>query len=677
MKKIILALTLIAMLVCVFALTVNAEDRTSISYTDINGVTHNVPIVKYEDATAQSVATALSNNSTVQGRFIDNGAYVILMATDGTLTAYPTWYIIEPSGSDASYVAISEVEYAYVNAMSGKTYERGAIRYIEFPNTLTAVRNNGVFGLKTNGNPYETNVTDFYIPSSVSSIESCSFNSMPNLRNVFIEAGNQIKTIPSGTFSNSTVQYVQFENLTELEQIDGFGNAGLTCDIDLSKSKLKTVVAGAFSNCEGIGKISLPDTVETIGNNAFENTGNAYLSSPYLPSGLKQIGTRFFAYNNNLLETYIFPEGFQSIGSEPFQDSKVAGGPSGKQLNLVFLGEMSSVVYLNGNGHQKHAEEVTVYFAKNSLEQYNTNGFKIKPSGSSKTSVPEAIRAVFCKGTGAGTNGNVTGVEYIYITNTEGTSFTADMVNDATNGFDYDNHTHYGVYTYEANTCAKDGYEAVSCIVCDKEITTVLEATGKHNYVEGVCAVCGKSYCTGGSEHTLKLDAIYENGFMNAGIIANKCQSEGCTYYEKLKDAEKLFSCSGYSAAEYGVDGIAIGFTVNNAAITEYEATGKTLKYGVFAVARINLGANDVFSNDGVASNGVISADVTSYQFATFELKIVGFTDEHKDSELIMGAYVAVNDGKTTEYSYMQDITKGELAGKYYSVSYNDVIGKE
>ncbi|MBQ8146525.1 MAG: leucine-rich repeat domain-containing protein, partial [Clostridia bacterium] len=649
MKKILLALTLIAMLVCVFALTVYAEDRTSISYTDINGVTHDVPVVKYEDATAQSVATALGNNSSVQERFIDNGAYVILMATDGTLTAYPTWYIIEPSGSSSTYVAISEVEYAYVNAMSGKTYEKGAVRYVEFPNTLTAVRNNGVFGNKNNAQCYEINVTDVYIPSSVTSLES-AFNSAKSLKNVYIEAGNGITAVPSGTFSSSTVQYVQFENLTELQSIDGFTKCAISGDIDLSKTKLKTIANGAFQNSTNIKKITLPDTVEKIDDYAFESIGSGYLASPYLPSSLTYVGQRFFAYNDNLLDTYIFPVGVQQLKNEPFQDSKVAGGPSGKKLDLIFLGEVTGVVYLNGNGHQKHAEEVTVYFAKNSRDQYNSNGFYIKPSGSSLTSVPQAIRAVFCKGTGAGTNGNVTGVEYIYITNTNGSAYTEDMVNDSENGFDYDNHTHYGAHTYEANTCAKDGYEAVLCIVCDKEITTVLEATGKHNYVAGVCTVCGKSYCTSGSDHTLKLDAIYENGFMNAGIIANKCQSEGCTYYEKLEDAEALFNCSGYSAPEYGADGIAIGFTVNNAAIAEYEATGKTLKYGVFAVLKDKLGTNDVFGGNGEAADGVISAEITNYSFVAFDLKVIGFTDTQKDTKLAMGAYVAVTNGETTEY---------------------------
>ncbi len=56
-------------------------------------------------------------------------------------------------------------------------------------------------------------------------------------------------------------------------------------------------------------------------------------------------------------------------------------------------------------------------------------------------------------------------------------------------------------------------------------------------------------------------------------------------------------------------------------------------------------------------------------------MKITGFTDEQKDTRLAMGAYVCVADGEATEYSYMQDDTKGEKVGNYYFVSYNDVVG--
>ena len=419
-KKILLSLAIIVMLICVFAISVSAQDRTSISYTDANGTTHNVVVVKYDDATPESVINAIKNGDnrdhdcslSATQKMMDNGSYAILMDSEGNLTAYPSWYVIDATGNNG-WAEVYEIGYGYVNSKSGKTYSDGAIRYIEFPNGMTSVRSNNVFS----GNGYEKNATDMVIPASVTVIKGGSLAKAMSLKNVYIAEGSQITSINDEAFSECpNLEYVQFENLTLLTDIDGFrGCKKLACDLDLSKcTSLKTIGSKAFYLTD-IRKITLPDSVEKIDNDAFAYCPNGYLSSSYLPSSLNFVGALFFAYNNVLLDTYVFPEGVKSIGNEPFQDSKVADGPVGKKLNLVFLGEVTGVVYLNGNGHQKHAEEVTVYFANNTLSQYNTNGFKVKPSGSSHTDVERAIRVVFCKGDKVS--------DLIYLTNTDGTSW--------------------------------------------------------------------------------------------------------------------------------------------------------------------------------------------------------------------------------------------------------------
>lgn len=677
-KKILLIAVMIMLFAVVLSISALAAaydpNRTTIEYDG-----QSVSVVTSTKTVAE-VASSLGNNATMQGLFKDDNALAVLADANGKLFAFPTWYIIEPKDSNTSYVAISEIEYTFVNTLvEGSTFAKGAIRYIEFPHGMNSVRANSVFG--GSDGMYEVNVTEIHIPNTVSSIGKGAFENRTGtqkLKYVYIEKGNGIKKIEGTTFSSSSVEYVQFENLTELEEIDGFANTKLSCDIDLSNSKLKIIWSSAFENCTGIKKISLPDTVESIKNSAFENIGSGYLASPYLPSSLTYVGDRFFAYNNNLLETYIFPVGVKALGNEPFQDSKVGGGPAGKELNLVFLGEVTGIVYLNGNGHQKHAEKVTVYFANNSLDQYNQNGFRVKPSGSSTTSVPGAIRVAFCKGEGAGTNGNVTGVEYIYLTNTEGTSYTSDYVNHADYGFDFENHTHFGALTRVENNCAVDGSETIACIVCDRDIVKVLEATGKHNYVDGQCTVCGKFYCTSGGDHIIKVEAVYANGFASAGVVVNKCQSEGCTHEEKIRDIGALFTCLGYSAYEGGLGGIAVGFKVNSENIADYkEVTNNSVVYGVFAALEKNLGSNDAFV-DGKAISGVLSADMTEYTYSVFEIRVVGFTSEEKKAtSLALGAYVKVTDENgNTEYSYMQAGEKAEGA-KYSFTTFNDVVAQE
>ncbi|MBQ4509124.1 MAG: leucine-rich repeat protein [Clostridia bacterium] len=663
-KKIILSLAIIAILVCLFAISVSAEGRTSISYTDADGVTHNVPVVRYEDATAEAVASKLGNNATMQALFIDNGAYAILKATDGSLTAYPSWYIIEPSGGSASYVAISEVEYGYVNEKSGKTYNKGAIRYIEFPYGMNVIRQNGVFGQEGTGG-YENNVTDIYIPSTVVKFDTnnhknASFNSNKGLRRVYFELGNQIKDIPAGTFSNSGVQYIQFENLTELETIDGMSSCGLTGDLDLSKTKLRILKNGVFQNNKNIGKITLPDTLEIIENNALNDMGSAYLASPYLPSSLTYVGEKFFAYNNNLIETYIFPEGVKSIGNEPFQDSCVAGGPAGKKLNLVFLGEVTGVVYLNGNGHQKHAEEVTVYFADNSLSQYNQNGFKVKPSGSSYTDVARAIRVVFCKENNA--------ADLIYLTNTDGTAWQKG-------DFVMDGHTHFGLCETVANTCGANGSETISCIICDSDIVTTLEATNNHSYVDGVCTVCGKSLCPGGGDHNIKRVVIFENGFLNVGKITSKCVVDGCTFEEKEADLEPIFVFKGYSAKING-DKMTVSYIVNNASLKAYEEINqKSISFGIVASAAQASESKPISVLDGAlkVESNVVMAQVNK-SYCGFDFILNGFTSEYYSKSLVMCAYV-YDDGKVSYLCFNNGV-----AGQYesaYSVTFSEYAREE
>ena len=192
------------------------------------------------------------------------------------------------------------------------------------------------------------------------------------------------------------------------------------------------------------------------------------------------------------------------------------------------------------------------------------------------------------------------------------------------------------------------------------------------NTCVGICRICEKTIVNH-VNNPLELVTINYGSYTVNGTKIITCQNDDCTY-NVTEEMPALFTCLGYSSPENGTNGIAVGFTADNVAISEYEkVTGKTLAYGVFAVAQERLGDNDVFGENG-AANGVIYAEISSYDFENFELKIVGFTDEYKDEKLAMGAYVAVTDGKATEYSYMQDVTKGELGGDYYFVSYNDIV---
>ena len=200
-----------------------------------------------------------------------------------------------------------------------------------------------------------------------------------------------------------------------------------------------------------------------------------------------------------------------------------------------------------------------------------------------------------------------------------------------------------------------------------------LAANEKKNYVVYGYNLCNAFY---GGEH--KLSSTTEMNFVSyfdaITFIANCENGCGKRIINDEMTIAPLFTCFGYSAPEDGRGGIAIGFAVNNEAVTKYEATtGSIINYGVFAVAKIKLGNNDIFGTDGTVANGVINIEISSQGYSAFELKIDGFTDANKDVKLAIGAYISVTNDETTEYSYLQPGTP-DVNEKYCFISYNDII---
>ncbi len=166
------------------------------------------------------------------------------------------------------------------------------------------------------------------------------------------------------------------------------------------------------------------------------------------------------------------------------------------------------------------------------------------------------------------------------------------------------------------------------------------------------------------------LDGISYESYTEEGKKTMKCADCGAISY---KSVAPLFTCLGYSAAEYG-DMMSVNYRVNEKAISEYEeATGEKISYGVFAVTKKNIGKNDIFDAEGNALSGVIAADITGAGFNLFSLKITGFTEAQKELPFAMGAYVGTSKDGVTEYSYLQ-IAPATAGEKYFFASYIDVL---
>ena len=198
---------------------------------------------------------------------------------------------------------------------------------------------------------------------------------------------------------------------------------------------------------------------------------------------------------------------------------------------------------------------------------------------------------------------------------------------------------------------------------------------GAHNGVDDgdcttdlLCERCSKLLFEATADtHDTLTDVKYENGYTSEGYVKTHCVN--CEYKEE-KILQPIFTCLGYSAPEGEKLGIAVEYKVNKDAIKEYaDATGKTFEYGVFAVSKTKLGENTIFDNEGNATSGVISTELSSYDFSSVLLKITGFEEKHKTMEFALGVYTTF-DGN---YGYIQE-NADVVNNAYVFTSYNAII---
>ena len=200
----------------------------------------------------------------------------------------------------------------------------------------------------------------------------------------------------------------------------------------------------------------------------------------------------------------------------------------------------------------------------------------------------------------------------------------------------------------------------------------------KSNACVEVCSVCKNATVEHLSTEETSVAFTYED-YAKKGTKTTTCTNEGCTH-TVVEEIDALFICLGYSAPENedgDIAGINIRFTVNSIAIENYEAqTGKTLKYGLFATTKNSIGQKDLFGTDGKPTAGVVTAVLSNDDYACISLKMLGFrTEESKNADFAIGAYVETTFEDVKEYAVLQSGTPNE-GEKYCFVKYNDFVSK-
>ena len=158
-------------------------------------------------------------------------------------------------------------------------------------------------------------MTSINIPASVKTIEANAFCDMANLKTVTFADGSVLETIAAHAFENclglETVTGVPATLATIGE--NAFKNCSSLKALDLSATAVTEILKYTFYNTESMTICALPQSLTTIGDYAFFNTGIENLA---IPATLKTVGVS--AFEDAGLKTITFPKAsvMTSLGEE-------------------------------------------------------------------------------------------------------------------------------------------------------------------------------------------------------------------------------------------------------------------------------------------------------------------------------------------------------------------------
>ena len=322
-KKILLALLLVAIFTCLFAVAVSANDEF------------------------QSIE------------------FKVMLEGE---TEYTTVYTV--SSTDYWNPGISMANKFYTDVERTVEFDKSNIVKIDLRNTVvhsldeseSPVKTKYITRLSGDGNNPYTKVTHFYMPAKVSAIPNYMFKNWTSLEFVDFGEATQIHdyAFQGCAFTEITIpaQFTHFRNgafygCTNLQSAtilgDGatFGSSifeGCTSLTSVTLTNPTTISVGMFKNCSSMTSYTIPETVTKVGAVAFVGTS---ITSIHFPANVTEIGyemanglttlkTITFAPNSNftkighmafinsgLIGDIVLPEGLTEIAYQAFMGTKI------------------------------------------------------------------------------------------------------------------------------------------------------------------------------------------------------------------------------------------------------------------------------------------------------------------------------------------------------------------
>ncbi|MBQ7914152.1 MAG: leucine-rich repeat protein, partial [Clostridia bacterium] len=271
--------------------------------------------------------------------YVDNQLVTELVIPDGVTSIGS--YAFDGCGSLTSITIPDSV----TSIGSSAFYNCSSLTSITIPDSVTSIGSSAFYNCSS--------LTSITIPDSVTSIGSSAFYNCSSLTSVTI--GNSVTSIGGEAFrgcssltsitipdSVTSIGSEAFYNTEYYNNTDNWQNKVLYVDNCLIEAKTTieecvvkegtTIIANnAFSGCNSLTSITIPDSVKSIGDYAFYNCSS--LSNIAIPNSVTSIGSSAFRYCSRLTSITI-PNSVTSIGSSAFRDCS-----SLTSITIPFVGE--------------------------------------------------------------------------------------------------------------------------------------------------------------------------------------------------------------------------------------------------------------------------------------------------------------------------------------------------
>ena len=299
-KKILLFIAIVAVLVCIFALSASAAEMTK--YCSVK-----LTLVSGEEVTAYCALsgnqiqrdTLYKSTDTAGGTY--NWEDVVIFDCRDQIAVGGKPEVFSGVGCNTKAYNVKEVYLSdYYISFLNTTFTSGwkSLETVYISTSVTSIKGFG-------GSPVKTVV----IPqnSQLKTIDGDAFNGCTQLTNIDISSCQYLTSIGSNAFRSCTsLTTITFPENLETIGYNGFYCAGLSGTIVLPNSVTKLEPGSLLAT--KIETLVIGDGPVTIGYNFLSSTGNTYLKNVYIPAEATITDTNTFYRGANPVNFYIVGE---------------------------------------------------------------------------------------------------------------------------------------------------------------------------------------------------------------------------------------------------------------------------------------------------------------------------------------------------------------------------------